>query len=74
MKSMAILRFLFALIFVSDCHPMQVIQGKTNPGIRLRVTYNGLQYGKCFQQSDRLEALTHRTFTSFQSLLTCYLS
>ena len=53
MKSMAIFLFLLALIFLSDCYPMQVVQGKANPGIRLRVTSNGLQYGK------RLEAVTH---------------
>jgi len=31
---------------MSDCYPMKVVQGKTNPGIRLRVTNKGLQYGK----------------------------
>lgn len=51
MKSTAILLFLLALTFLSDCYPMQVVQGKTNPGIRLRVTNNGLQYGKRFQQT-----------------------
>jgi len=29
---------------MSDCYPMKVVQGKTNPGIRLRVTNKGLQY------------------------------
>ena len=74
MNSTAILQFLVALIFVSDCHPMQVVQGKTNPGIRLRVTNNGLQYGKCFQQNLLLKALTHRISTSLEILLSWYLS
>lgn len=55
---MAIVLFVIALIVVSDCYWMQVVQGKTNPGIRLRVTNNGLQYGKCF--SHRLETLRDR--------------
>lgn len=46
MKSTAILLLVFLLIFMSDCYPMKVVQGKTNPGIRLRVTNKGLQYGK----------------------------
>ncbi len=34
------------MVFISDCYSMEVVQGKTHPGIRLRVTNNGLQYGK----------------------------
>lgn len=51
MKSTAILLLLLVLIFMSDCYPMRVVRGKTNPGIRLRVTNYGLQYGKRFPQT-----------------------
>lgn len=83
MKPTTILLLVFLLIFISDCYPMQVVQGKTNPGIRLQVTNNGLQYGKhpVSEKRKRLEALyssatpncnaiTHRTFTSFEIPLT----
>ncbi|XP_078354503.1 lipopolysaccharide-binding protein-like [Oculina patagonica] len=45
MKSMANVLFVSTLmVFISDCYSMEVVQVKTHPGIRLRVTNNGLQY------------------------------